>query len=219
MGAIAAGLQGSSAQDWMSRLVPLGVVAAEVGTLEHALTSEQTRARNMVVENRGSGRDDPRDRQSREDRRGRGVPAAAAARRAPRPPFTGRDAMSLPTSQQRRSMSKAPIRAANASVADVLPTAQGSAGLCCRVGVAGPGRRRQEQPDRSARRRHLQREGDIAILAIGPTSPVSGGAIVARRVSEVPEKLPARAPRAARLALRDGGASPAAPRMTKAQPT
>jgi crotonobetainyl-CoA:carnitine CoA-transferase CaiB-like acyl-CoA transferase len=48
--AIAAVLQRSSAQDWMSRLVPLGVVAAEVSTLEHALTSEQTRARNMVVE-------------------------------------------------------------------------------------------------------------------------------------------------------------------------
>jgi CoA:oxalate CoA-transferase len=48
--AIAAVLQGCSAQDWMTRLVPLGVVAAEVSTLEHALKSEQTRARNMVVE-------------------------------------------------------------------------------------------------------------------------------------------------------------------------
>ncbi|MFZ2155158.1 MAG: CoA transferase [Bradyrhizobium sp.] len=48
--AIAAVLQGSTAQDWMSRLVPLGVVAAEVSTLEHALASEQTQSRNMVVE-------------------------------------------------------------------------------------------------------------------------------------------------------------------------
>lgn len=48
--AIAAVLQTSTAQDWMSRLVPLGVVTAEVSTLEHALTSVQTKARNIVVE-------------------------------------------------------------------------------------------------------------------------------------------------------------------------
>jgi crotonobetainyl-CoA:carnitine CoA-transferase CaiB-like acyl-CoA transferase len=47
--AIASVLQGASARDWMNRLVPLGVVAAEVSTLEKALTSEQTLARNMVV--------------------------------------------------------------------------------------------------------------------------------------------------------------------------
>ena len=48
--AIAGVLQTADASDWMKRLVPLGVVAAEVSTLEHALESEQVRARNMVIE-------------------------------------------------------------------------------------------------------------------------------------------------------------------------
>jgi CoA:oxalate CoA-transferase len=48
--AIAHVLQRASARAWMDRLVPLGVVAAEVSTLENALTSEQTLARNMVVD-------------------------------------------------------------------------------------------------------------------------------------------------------------------------
>ena len=48
--AIAAVLQQAGARDWMDRLAPLGVVAAEVSSLEHALASEQVRARSMVIE-------------------------------------------------------------------------------------------------------------------------------------------------------------------------
>ncbi len=48
--AIAAELSRASAQEWMRRLAPIGVVAAEVSGLEQALASEQTAARNMVVE-------------------------------------------------------------------------------------------------------------------------------------------------------------------------
>jgi len=38
------------AAEWLRRLVPLGIVAAAVSSLEEALASEQTRARRMVVE-------------------------------------------------------------------------------------------------------------------------------------------------------------------------
>lgn len=48
--AVAAELSRASAQEWMRRLAPIGVVAAEVSSLERALASEQTVARNMVVE-------------------------------------------------------------------------------------------------------------------------------------------------------------------------
>ncbi len=48
--AVAAELSRASAQEWMRRLAPIGVVAAEVSSLEQALASEQTVARNMVVE-------------------------------------------------------------------------------------------------------------------------------------------------------------------------
>jgi crotonobetainyl-CoA:carnitine CoA-transferase CaiB-like acyl-CoA transferase len=42
-------LQGASAAEWVRRLQPLGVVAAEVGTLNDALTSEIATARGLVV--------------------------------------------------------------------------------------------------------------------------------------------------------------------------
>ena len=48
--AIAAVLQTADAHQWMDRLAPLGVVAAEVSSLEHALAGEQVAARNMVIE-------------------------------------------------------------------------------------------------------------------------------------------------------------------------
>lgn len=48
--AVAAELSRASAQEWMLRLAPIGVVAAEVSSLEQALASEQTVARDMVVE-------------------------------------------------------------------------------------------------------------------------------------------------------------------------
>jgi crotonobetainyl-CoA:carnitine CoA-transferase CaiB-like acyl-CoA transferase len=48
--AIAEVLQTSGARDWTARLAPLGVVAAEVSTLENALASEQVQARRMVVD-------------------------------------------------------------------------------------------------------------------------------------------------------------------------
>ncbi|WP_114969152.1 CaiB/BaiF CoA transferase family protein [Rhodoferax ferrireducens] len=42
-------LQGATAAQWVARLAPLGVVAAEVGTLSDALQSDLTRSRAMVI--------------------------------------------------------------------------------------------------------------------------------------------------------------------------
>jgi len=90
--------------------------------------------------------------------------------------------MSARSSEARRTMSKALTRAANASVADVLLTAQGSAGLCGRIGVTGPPGAGKSSLIAALARHRLQREGNIAILAIDPTSPVSGGAILGDRI-------------------------------------
>jgi LAO/AO transport system kinase len=79
-------------------------------------------------------------------------------------------------------MSKALTRAADASVAEVLLTAQGSAGLCGRIGVTGPPGAGKSSLIAALARHRLRREGDIAILAIDPTSPVSGGAILGDRI-------------------------------------
>ena len=50
VGALAAVLAERDAAEWLRRLVPLGIVAAAVTTLEEALAGEQVRARGMVVE-------------------------------------------------------------------------------------------------------------------------------------------------------------------------
>jgi CoA:oxalate CoA-transferase len=47
--AIAKVIADDTAESWMQRLVPLGVVAASVTTMEEALASEQTAARNMLI--------------------------------------------------------------------------------------------------------------------------------------------------------------------------
>jgi crotonobetainyl-CoA:carnitine CoA-transferase CaiB-like acyl-CoA transferase len=49
LAAIGAVLLTAPAADWVRRLVPLGVVAAEVGTLDAALDSDLTRSRELVV--------------------------------------------------------------------------------------------------------------------------------------------------------------------------
>ncbi len=48
--AVAAVLRERDTEEWVRRLTPVGVVAASVETLEHALASEQTRARAMLAE-------------------------------------------------------------------------------------------------------------------------------------------------------------------------
>lgn len=50
LAAIGEVLMGAPAAEWVRRLAPLGLVVAEVGSLEQALASELTRARGLVVE-------------------------------------------------------------------------------------------------------------------------------------------------------------------------
>ena len=54
LAAIGEVLMTASASEWVRRLVPLGVVAAEVGSLAQALASDQARSRDMIV-SLGSG--------------------------------------------------------------------------------------------------------------------------------------------------------------------
>ncbi len=50
VGSVARIIAERDAAEWLRRLVPLGIVAAAVTTLEEALASEQVRARRMVIE-------------------------------------------------------------------------------------------------------------------------------------------------------------------------
>ncbi len=90
--------------------------------------------------------------------------------------------MSAAASRQRRAMARALSDAADASVAEVLARVKGGMGACRRIGVTGPPGAGKSSLIAALVRRRLARDGDIAILAIDPTSPVSGGAILGDRI-------------------------------------
>jgi LAO/AO transport system kinase len=79
-------------------------------------------------------------------------------------------------------MARALSHAANASVAEVLASARGSSGVCRRIGITGPPGAGKSSLIAALVRHRLGRDGDIAILAVDPTSPVSGGAILGDRI-------------------------------------
>lgn len=90
--------------------------------------------------------------------------------------------MTAVAGQQRRLMARALSRAADASVAEVLASARGSSGVCRRIGVTGPPGAGKSSLIAALVRHRLSRDGDIAVLAVDPTSPVSGGAILGDRI-------------------------------------
>jgi LAO/AO transport system kinase len=82
----------------------------------------------------------------------------------------------------RRALSRALSRAADAGVFEALRNARESRASCRRIGVTGPpGVGKSSLIARLARQR-LEHPGDLAIVAIDPTSPVSGGAILGDRI-------------------------------------
>src|SRR3546814_18574325 len=50
MADVSAALAQRTTEEWLERLLPLGIVVAGIKTLDQALHSEQTRARGMLVE-------------------------------------------------------------------------------------------------------------------------------------------------------------------------
>ncbi len=90
--------------------------------------------------------------------------------------------MSEATVIDRRSLARALSRVANASVAEVLAMSRSGAANCHRTGITGsPGVGKSSLIARLARNR-LRRPGELAIIAIDPTSPRSGGAILGDRI-------------------------------------
>jgi LAO/AO transport system kinase len=86
------------------------------------------------------------------------------------------------TSRHRRSLSKALSLAANASVGEVLQMSQRGTSTCRRIGITGPPGAGKSTLIGALVPERLVAGGDIAVLAIDPTSPVSGGAILGDRV-------------------------------------
>jgi LAO/AO transport system kinase len=82
----------------------------------------------------------------------------------------------------RRALARALSRVADASVAEVLAMSRGAAAPCRRIGVTGsPGVGKSSLIARLSRAR-LGHPGTLAVIAIDPTSPHSGGAILGDRI-------------------------------------
>lgn len=86
------------------------------------------------------------------------------------------------TPARRRDLGRALTRLADASVAEVLSLPQKEGENCRRIGITGPpGAGKSTLISRLARSR-LDGRGEIAILVIDPTSPLTGGAILGDRI-------------------------------------
>ena len=82
----------------------------------------------------------------------------------------------------RRRLSRLLSRLANATVSEALAAAAAETSTCRRVGVTGaPGAGKSSLLAKLAPHR-LRGEDDLAIIAIDPTSPISGGAILGDRI-------------------------------------
>lgn len=87
------------------------------------------------------------------------------------------------TSEERRRFSRLLSKLANATVAEALGMVQSSDyARCRRVGVTGPPGAGKSSLIAKLARHRLRHDGDLAIIAIDPTSPVSGGAILGDRI-------------------------------------
>jgi GTPase len=90
--------------------------------------------------------------------------------------------MNVLGSADRRMLARALSRAASASVQEVLLTASDGPGSCRTIGITGaPGVGKSSLIARLAKNR-LRHERTLGIVAIDPTSPISGGAVLGDRI-------------------------------------
>src|SRR5262245_167009 len=82
----------------------------------------------------------------------------------------------------RKKLSLALTRAANATFSEVLQDSRNADGWCRRIGITGPpGVGKSTLISRLAKRR-IRSEGTLGILVIDPSSPRHGGAILGDRI-------------------------------------
>lgn len=87
------------------------------------------------------------------------------------------------TPGERRDFSRLLSKLADASVADALSLAQSTGpAICRRIGITGPPGAGKSSLIAKLARHRLRDDGDLAIIAIDPSSPVSGGAILGDRI-------------------------------------
>lgn len=84
---------------------------------------------------------------------------------------------------ERRTLSRLLSTLADASVSDALAAVQSAGDVRCRrIGITGPPGAGKSTLIAKLARHRLKDDGDLAIIAIDPSSPVSGGAILGDRI-------------------------------------
>ena len=82
----------------------------------------------------------------------------------------------------RRGLAREISRIANAPVAEVLAAIATTASAGFRIGITGPPGAGKSSLIAELVRHRLKRDGNLAVVAVDPTSPVSGGAILGDRI-------------------------------------
>jgi LAO/AO transport system kinase len=85
--------------------------------------------------------------------------------------------------RDRRALSRALSRAGNATVSEILRMTSHEGKNCCRrIGLTGPPGAGKSSLIAQLARRRLRRSAELAVVAIDPTSPISGGALLGDRI-------------------------------------
>jgi CoA:oxalate CoA-transferase len=178
---------GSSAS-WVARLAPLGVVVAPVETLEHALASDLVRERDMLV---GIDADGATIRAV-----GNPIRVAGAQQAYGPPPRLGQHTAELlqadtntnlvarVLARERRAIARAISEIENASAAGEALSRQFArhAGRAKRIGITGPPGAGKSTLVAALSRELVSLGASVAVVAVDPSSPLSGGALLGDRI-------------------------------------
>ena len=170
----------TSAQ-WVDLLQPLGIVIAAVGALEDALASENVAARHMVVSIATPG---GRLRFVGNPIKVEGFEEAYCA-----PPQLGEHAALLESPRMtaddlrwRRALARELTRRARAPVREAMAAAIAFGGATRRIGVTGPPGAGKSSLIAMLAKQWTAAGDRAGVLAIDPTSPLSGGALLGDRI-------------------------------------
>lgn len=178
--------KGGSTASWMARLAPLGVVAAPVQTLEQALGSELAKERDMLVAIDAGG---AAIRAVGNPIRVAGMPQAYAP-----PPLLGEHNAELlqarssladrVLARERRAIARAISEIENGSAEGEALGRQLAAhrGHARVIGITGPPGAGKSTLLAALAKELLAAGASVAVVAVDPSSPVSGGALLGDRI-------------------------------------
>ena len=178
--------KGGSSASWMARLAPLGVVAAPVETMEQALGSDLARERDMVIAIECGGatlRAVGNPIRIAGATQGYGPPPALGEHNAELPPV-GSSLAGGVLARERRAIARAISEIENGSAEGEALSRQLAAhrGHARVIGITGPPGAGKSTLVAALAKELLADGSSVAVVAVDPSSPVSGGALLGDRI-------------------------------------